>query len=387
MNGSWRVLPAAAETPGLPWLVLSGRERKAVLRGGSVLELTDRATRGLGPDILADPPDLAAMVARLRATDQRRELGEALLDQRLVAGIGNVWRAEALWETRLSPWLRLGETSDTELEAVLSTAAQMMRALAGRRASRAPRLPPSRPPVPPLRHADREPRPGRRQPNRLLVSRLPERRGERRAVRGRVAVRSPQLYEAVRRFCLGGFAYLYRESEEDAPLQFSFEEHEAPGRPALYEYRPRARSYVEARADRLRKLDDAQFAMEELRREPAAAIFAHAHAGPDSTEESALFRTILLPFLSGMADRCGGFEWDDQVFDRGYRELERQIFGESHGYGAVAPLVGLSCAVPLELGRKLRVRHGRSRRDRRVLARGATASCPRGSAASRSARA
>jgi endonuclease-8 len=132
MNGSWRVLPAAAETPGLPWLVLRGRERKAVLRGGSVLELSDRATRGLGPDILADPPDLAAMVARLRATDQRRELGEALLDQRLVAGIGNVWRAETLWETRLSPWLPLIETTGDELHAVLGVAAQMMRlSLAG----------------------------------------------------------------------------------------------------------------------------------------------------------------------------------------------------------------------------------------------------------------
>jgi len=112
MNGSWRVVPAAAETPGLPWLVLRGREQKAVLRGGSILELTDRATRSLGPDILADPPDLVRMLARLRATDQRRELGEALLDQRLVAGIGNVWRAEALWETQLSPWRRLGETAD-----------------------------------------------------------------------------------------------------------------------------------------------------------------------------------------------------------------------------------------------------------------------------------
>ena len=132
MNGSWRVLPAAAETPGLPWLVLRGRERKAVLRGGSVLELSDRATRGLGPDILADPPDLAAMVARLRTSDQRRELGEALLDQRLVAGIGNVWRAEALWETRLSPWLPLVETTGDELHAVLGVAAQMMRlSLAG----------------------------------------------------------------------------------------------------------------------------------------------------------------------------------------------------------------------------------------------------------------
>src|SRR6266480_2884586 len=50
-----------------------------------------RAPPGLGPDILADPPDLAAMVAGLRRADQSRELGDALLDQRLVAGIGNVW--------------------------------------------------------------------------------------------------------------------------------------------------------------------------------------------------------------------------------------------------------------------------------------------------------
>jgi endonuclease-8 len=127
MNGSWRVVPAAAETPGLPWLVLRGRELKAVLRGGSVLELTDRATRRLGPDILADPPDLTAVRARFRAADQRRELGEALLDQRLVAGVGTVWRAEALWETEVSPWLRLSQTTDAELAAVLTAAAQLMR--------------------------------------------------------------------------------------------------------------------------------------------------------------------------------------------------------------------------------------------------------------------
>jgi endonuclease-8 len=137
MNGSWRVLPISSETAGLPWLVLRGRERQAVLRGGSVLELTDRATRRLGPDILAEPPDFPAMVARLRSTDQRREVGEALLDQRLVAGIGNLWRAEALWEARLSPWQQLGDTSEGELVGALGHAARLMRAsLAGRRPGR-----------------------------------------------------------------------------------------------------------------------------------------------------------------------------------------------------------------------------------------------------------
>jgi endonuclease-8 len=128
MNGSWRVVAGGADPPGLPWFVLRGRDAQAVLRGGAVLELTDRATRDLGPDILADPPDFDAMVARLRAADAHRELGEALLDQRLVAGIGNVWRAEVLWEVRLSPWQRLTETSDDELRAVLGAAATQMRA-------------------------------------------------------------------------------------------------------------------------------------------------------------------------------------------------------------------------------------------------------------------
>ena len=50
-------------------------------------------------------------------------------------------------------------------------------------------------------------------------------------------VRSPNLYAAIRGFCLGAFASLYREAENDTPLTFSFEEHASPGRPALYEYR------------------------------------------------------------------------------------------------------------------------------------------------------
>jgi len=137
MNGSWRVLPGDAETLGRPWLVLRGRGSQAVLRGGSVLELTDRAARRLGPDILAGPPDIEAMLERFHHADQRRELGDALLDQRLVAGVGNLWRAEALWHARVSPWRSLAETTDEELRAVLQEAARLMQAsLHGRRPER-----------------------------------------------------------------------------------------------------------------------------------------------------------------------------------------------------------------------------------------------------------
>jgi endonuclease-8 len=138
MSGRWQVLERGAEKHGRPWLVLTGAEREAVLWNGPVLELTRRGTRRLGPDILAEPPDLAGMLARLRGEQQRRELGDALLDQRLVAGIGNVWKAESFWRAQFSPWLRLDQVSDEELRRVLGEAARLMRAAldgsAGKRA-------------------------------------------------------------------------------------------------------------------------------------------------------------------------------------------------------------------------------------------------------------
>ena len=130
MKGRWRVQAAGAPLVGSPWLVLRGREAEAVLWHGPVLELTRGRARldRLGPDVLDDPPDLDGIVARLRATDQERGLGEALLDQRLVAGIGNLWRAEGLFLARLSPWARLGDLSDDELRRVLAETATAMRA-------------------------------------------------------------------------------------------------------------------------------------------------------------------------------------------------------------------------------------------------------------------
>jgi endonuclease-8 len=53
-------------------------------------------------------------------------VGDALLDQRLVAGIGNLWKAESLWRARLSPWRPLSDVSDKELHNVLGEAARLM---------------------------------------------------------------------------------------------------------------------------------------------------------------------------------------------------------------------------------------------------------------------
>jgi endonuclease VIII len=127
MSGRWRVQQRGARIYGSPWLVLRGASHEAVLRGGPVLELHSRGLRTLGPDILHDRPDFDTMLANLRRHDQNRAVGDALLDQRLVSGIGNVWKAEALWRARVSPWRPLGQLADADLRRVLETAAALMR--------------------------------------------------------------------------------------------------------------------------------------------------------------------------------------------------------------------------------------------------------------------
>jgi formamidopyrimidine-DNA glycosylase len=114
MSGRWSVRPRSGTALlGRPWLALRGSRLEAVLWNGPVLEPHARALARLGPDILAAPPDLDAMLARLRRADGTRTLGESLQDQTLVAGIGNMWAAETLWQVRLSPWLRLRDANRT----------------------------------------------------------------------------------------------------------------------------------------------------------------------------------------------------------------------------------------------------------------------------------
>jgi endonuclease-8 len=128
MRGRWFVRPRGSPPLGRPWLVLRGEQLEAVQVNGPVLELNQRAVRRIGPDILARPPDLDAMVGRLRSQHPKRAIGDALLDQRLVAGIGNMWKAEALWRARLSPWRPLADVADDDLRRVLEEAAGLMRA-------------------------------------------------------------------------------------------------------------------------------------------------------------------------------------------------------------------------------------------------------------------
>ncbi len=164
-------------------------------------------------------------------------------------------------------------------------------------------------------------------------------------------IRAPHLYECLRAFCLAAFA-----AERGAELPFAFEEHATRHGPPLYEYRPLVRGFLDEQAPTLRRLPDARNAIADLRREPAAAIFARAHGRTGSPDDDALFRSIVLPLLAATAEGCGGFDWHDDAFDAAYHDLERSLFGSARAYVAIAPLVGLSAGNAIELGGGVRVR-------------------------------
>lgn len=140
MTGRWRVrrVDSSRAWRGLPWLILRGGEWEATQWNGPVLALGRARVLALGPDLLAPTTDPGAVTARLRAVDQSRLLGEALVDQRVVAGIGNMWLAETLWHVRLSPWSTLAQVSEDELgEALAWAREQMLASVAGARPGRA----------------------------------------------------------------------------------------------------------------------------------------------------------------------------------------------------------------------------------------------------------
>jgi endonuclease VIII len=109
------------------WIVLRAGDQEVVEFDGPLLELiTEGRTRfdqrlaALGPDVLAPEFDGDRFLARLRADDPTRPLGDALLDQRNVAGIGNIWKAEGCWEAGVDPWRPTGRVADHEVIAIIA---------------------------------------------------------------------------------------------------------------------------------------------------------------------------------------------------------------------------------------------------------------------------
>jgi endonuclease-8 len=135
MNGSWHVYPHGGrwrKPRRSAWVVLAGASNEAVQFGGPTLRLIPAARLArdpqlvlLGPDILADELDPERVVRSLRA-DPTRALGDALLDQTLVAGIGNIFKSEACFAARVDPWRPIEDVSDEELRSVLEAARALM---------------------------------------------------------------------------------------------------------------------------------------------------------------------------------------------------------------------------------------------------------------------
>lgn len=129
MTGSWGVYTRGSRwhrAPRRAWLVLHSRGHEVVEFDGPLLELitaararSDRRLAGLGPDVLAPEFDGERFLARLRADDQTRGIGDALLDQRNVAGIGNIWKSEGCWAAAVSPWRPVADLSDAEALAII----------------------------------------------------------------------------------------------------------------------------------------------------------------------------------------------------------------------------------------------------------------------------
>jgi endonuclease VIII len=136
MRGWWGVFRHGerwGRSPRRAWLVIRTPEHEVVQFDGPVLELmTDSRTRfdqrltSLGPDVLAEDFDEGRYLRLLREDDPTRGIGDALLDQRNVAGIGNVWKSEACFAAGLDPWRRVADVTDAEALAVVRMARALM---------------------------------------------------------------------------------------------------------------------------------------------------------------------------------------------------------------------------------------------------------------------
>ncbi len=131
MTGSWSVRPDGARWPRAPrraWLVLRRGGHDVIQFDGPFLELrttaqvaTDPRLAALGPDVCADGDlDIDRVLRRIRQGDPSRPVGDALLDQRAVAGIGNVWKCEGCWVERIDPTRPAGQVDDERIAAVLT---------------------------------------------------------------------------------------------------------------------------------------------------------------------------------------------------------------------------------------------------------------------------
>jgi endonuclease-8 len=140
MTGSWHVYGARErwrKPRGLAKFVLTCGDTVAVCFSAPVVELLSSgqvdvhpSLAGLGPDPLAadEAGDVDLAEARRRLDlDPGRAIGEALLDQRVIAGVGNVYKNEVLYLHRVDPWTAVADVDDAVRDALLASSTRLLR--------------------------------------------------------------------------------------------------------------------------------------------------------------------------------------------------------------------------------------------------------------------
>lgn len=131
MRGAWHLYDLSEPWRRPAWqvkAVLETPDFVAVCYSAPVIEvLRDESTKlgHLGPDILRSDWSVGDVVQRARA-EGAVAVGEVLLDQRVTAGIGNVYRCESLWQCRVNPWTPVAEIDDDQLVNLFETAHRAM---------------------------------------------------------------------------------------------------------------------------------------------------------------------------------------------------------------------------------------------------------------------
>ena len=138
MTGSWHVYRANDRwrRPARQVVVsLTAADRVAVCFNAPVVELVSKRRSavlhelgGYGPDILDEPLDIDDIVRRAVRLAPSTPVGVTLLDQHVVAGIGNIYRCESLFQQRISPFAPMASVGDDEFSELLECAAKLMHA-------------------------------------------------------------------------------------------------------------------------------------------------------------------------------------------------------------------------------------------------------------------
>lgn len=140
MTGSWRLVATGGRWPKpahLARAVLEVPDWQAVCFSAPVVETFVRGhdldpTAHLGPDLCGDSPDLDAGVERFVLVDEGTEIGPALLDQRVVAGIGNVYKSEVLHACGVDPFVPIEAIDAETRHRLIATARRQLRMNLGR---------------------------------------------------------------------------------------------------------------------------------------------------------------------------------------------------------------------------------------------------------------